>query len=172
MKTKKNFNYTVLLIFFLLGLLIGYSPSLQKTKTFVRIHAPIGIELMLRLSYLENSIHYELSINDFDQKKIEKYKFPYTNRIPIGIVKENLDPYHSITLLLQDKSAIAILYKKDISISSFLAHYCGCTIWYKGRIENKDVSDIKNLWKNIRQFTIPSSFLYDRSIMFSNALSF
>ena len=172
MKTKKNFSYPVLLIIFLLGLLIGYSPNLQKTKTFARVHAPMGTELILRLSYLENAIHYELSINDFDEKKIEKYKFPYTNRIPIGIVKENLQPYHSITLLLQDKNAIAILYKKDISVSSFLAHYCGCTIWYKGRIENKDVSDIKLLWKNIKQFTIPSSFLYDRSIMFSDELSF
>ena len=172
MKTKKNFNYPVLLIIFLLGLFIGYSPNLQKTKTFVRIHAPMGIELILRLSYLENAIHYELSVNDFDQKKIEKYKFPYTNRIPIGIVKKNLQPYHSITLLLQDKKAIAILYKKDISVNFFLAHYCGCTIWHKGRIENKDVTDIKNLWKNIKQFTIPSSFLYDRSVMFSDTLTF
>ena len=172
MKTKKNFNYPVLLIIFLLGLLIGYSPNLQKTKTFARIHAPMGIELILRLSYLENAIHYELSVNDFDQKKIEKYKFPYTNRIPIGIVKENLQPYHSITLLLQDKKAIAILYKKDISVNFFLTHYCGCTIWHKGRIENKDVSDIENLWNNIKQFTIPSSFLYDRSVMFSDKLTF
>ena len=62
MKTKKNFNYPVLLIIFLLGLFIGYSPNLQKTKTFVRIHAPMGIELILRLSYLENAIHYELSV--------------------------------------------------------------------------------------------------------------
>ena len=172
MKTKKNFTYPLLLIVFLLGLLIGHSPNLQKTKTFVRTHAPMGIELMLRLSYLEDAIHYELSVNDFDQKKIEKYKFPYTNRIPIGIVKENLKAYHSISLLLQDKNNIAILYKKDISVSSFLAHYCGCSIWYKGRIENKDVSDIKNLWKNLRQFTIPSSFLYDRSVMFSDTLTF
>ena len=68
MKTKKNFSYPVLLIVFLLGLLIGHSPNLQKTKTFVRTHAPMGIELMLRLSYLEDAIHYELSVNDFDQK--------------------------------------------------------------------------------------------------------
>ena len=124
MKTKKNLNYLILSIVFLFGLLIGYSPNLTTTKTFHRIHAPIGIELILRLSYLEHAIHYELSINDFDQKKIEKYKFPYTNRIPIGIVKENLQPQHSITLLLQDKSNIAILYKKDISVKTFLAHYC------------------------------------------------
>ena len=114
MKTKKNLNYLILSIVFLFGLLIGYSPNLTTTKTFHRIHAPIGIELILRLSYLEHAIHYELSVNDFDQKKIEKYKFPYTNRIPIGIVKENLQPQHSITLLLQDKSNVAILYKKDI----------------------------------------------------------
>ena len=172
MKIKKKFNYAIACIIFLLGIFIGYSPNFTKTKTFNRIHAPIGIELMLRLSFLENAIHYELSINDFDQKKIEKYKFPYTNRIPIGIVKENLQPQHSITLLLQDKSNVAILYKKDISVKAFLVHYCGCVIFYRGRIEYKEVSDLKNLWKNIRQFTVPSSFLYDRTKMFSENLSF
>ena len=80
MKTKKNLNYLILSIVFLFGLLIGYSPNLAKTKTFHRIHAPIGIELILRLSYLKGAIHYELSVNDFNQKKIEKYRFPYTNR--------------------------------------------------------------------------------------------
>ena len=151
MKTKKNLNYLILSIVFLFGLLIGYSPNLTTTKTFHRIHAPIGIELILRLSYLEHAIHYELSINDFDQKKIEKYKFPYTNRIPIGIVKENLQPQHSITLLLQDKSNIAILYKKDISVKTFLAHYCGCTIFYRGRRINENPTSI--------QCTIPTSNL-------------
>ena len=172
MKTKKNLNYLILSIVFLFGLLIGYSPNLAKTKIFHRIHAPIGIELILRLSYLEDAIHYELSVNDFNQKKIEKYKFPYTNRIPIGIVQENLQPQHSITLLLQDKSNVAILYKKDISVKAFLVHYCGCVIFYRGRIEYKEVSDLKKLWKNIRQFTVPSSFLYDRTKMFSENLSF
>jgi len=90
MKIKKKFNYAIACIIFLLGILIGYSPNFSKTKTFNRIHAPIGIELMLRLSFLENAIHYELSINDFDQKKIKKYKFPYKNRIPIGIVRDSL----------------------------------------------------------------------------------
>ena len=172
MKTKKNLNYLILSIVFLFGLLIGYSPNLAKTKIFHRIHAPIGMELILRLSYLEDAIHYELSVNDFNQKKIEKYKFPYTNRIPIGIVKENLQPQHSITLLLQDKSNIAILYKKDISVKTFLAHYCGCTIFYRGRIEHTEVTNLKDLWKNLRQFTVPSSFLYDRTKMFSENLSF
>ena len=172
MKTKKNPNYLILLIVFSFGLLIGYSPNLQKTKVFHRIHAPMGIDLVLHLSYLEDAIHYSLSVNDFDKKKIKKHKFPYTNRIPIGIIRDNLQSHHTITLLLQDKRSIAVLYKKDISVKSFLAHYCGCVIFYRGRIEKTDVTDIKSLWKNIRQFTVPSSFLYDRTRMFSESLSF
>ena len=31
----------------------------------------MGIELILRLSYLDDAKHYELSVNDFDQKKID-----------------------------------------------------------------------------------------------------
>ena len=69
MKIKKKFNLATVCIIFLLGVIIGYSPNLVKTKNFQNIHAPMGIELRLRLSYLENAIHYELSINDFDQKK-------------------------------------------------------------------------------------------------------
>ena len=172
MKINKKINYTIICIVFLLGLIIGYSPNLAKVKNFQRIHAPMGIELRLRLSYLENAIHYELSINDFDQKKIKKYKFPYTNRIPVGIVKDELPSLHTVTLVIQDKSGIAVLYKKNISIKSFLAHYCGCTIFFKGRIEEKEVTNLKNLWKNANQFILPSSFLYDRSIMFSERLSF
>ena len=172
MKAKKNFNYLIFIVIFLFGLLIGYSPNLSKTKTFSRIHAPMGIELRIRLSFLENAIHYVLSVNDFNQKKIQKYKFPYTNRIPIGIVKDDLPPIHTVTLLLQDKSQIAVLYKKDIPIKFFLAHYCGCTIHFRGRIDEKEVSDLKSLWNNINQFMVPSSFLYDRSKMFSDKSSF
>ena len=172
MKAKKNFNYLIFIVIFLFGLLIGYSPNLSKTKTFSRIHAPMGIELRIRLSFLENAIHYVLSVNDFNQKKIQKYKFPYTNRIPIGIVKDDLPPIHTVTLLLQDKSQIAVLYKKDIPINFFLAHYCGCSIFMRGRIEETEVSNLKGLWKNTNQFMIPSSFLYDRSIMFTKKISF
>ena len=172
MKVKQKSNYAILCIVFILGIFIGYSPNLKKTKNYSRTHAPIGIELRLRLSYLENAIHYELSINDFDQKKIDKYKFPYTNRIPIGIIKDNLPDQHSVTLLLQDKSQVAVLYKKDIPIKFFLAHYCGCTIFVRARIEETEVTNLKNLWKNIDEFMVPSSFLYDRSIMFTKKLSF
>ena len=172
MKIKKNFNYSILCIIFFIGIIIGYSPNFQKIKNYSRIHAPMGIELILRLSYLDDAIHYELSVNDFDQKKIDKYKFPYSNRIPIGIIKDNLSAQHSITLLLQDKSQIAVLYKKDIPIKFFLAHYCGCTIFVRGRIEASEVTNLKNLWKNADQFMAPSSFLYDRSIMFTKKLSF
>ena len=172
MKAKKNFNYLIFIVIFLFGLLIGYSPNLSKTKTFSRIHAPMGIELRIRLSFLENAIHYVLSVDDFNQKKIQKYKFPYTNRIPIGIVKDDLPPIHTVTLLLQDKSQIAVLYKKDIPINFFLAHYCGCSIFMRGRIEETEVSNLKGLWKNTNQFMIPSSFLYDRSIMFTKKISF
>ena len=172
MKINKKFNYATVCIIFLIGIIIGYSPNLKKVKSFQRIHAAMGVELRIRLSYLENAIHYELSINDFDQKKIKKYKFPYTNRIPIGIVKDNLPPQHTVTLVIQDKAGIAVLYKKDISIQSFLAHYCGCTIFFKGRINEDEVTNLKKLWKNTNQFILPSSFLYDRSIMFSEGLSF
>ena len=172
MKIKKKYDYAIVCIIFLLGIIIGYSPNFSKTKTFNRIHAPIGIELRLRLSFLENAIHYELSINDFDKKKIEKYKFPYTNRIPIGIIRDTLTAQHSVTLLLQDKSQIAVLYKKDIPINFFLAHYCGCSIFMRGRIEETEVSNLKGLWKNTNQFMIPSSFLSDRSIMFTKKISF
>ena len=172
MKTKKNLNYLILSIVFLFGLLIGYSPNLAKTKIFHRIHAPIGIELILRLSYLEDAIHYELSINDFDQKKIKKYKFPYKNRIPIGIVRDSLPVQELVTILLKDKSGIAVLYKKPISVQSFLSHYCGCSINFRGRIEEKEVTDLKNLWKHTNDFQVSSSFLYDRNKMFSKNLSF
>ena len=121
---------------------------------------------------MEDAIHYVLSVTDFNQKKIEKYKFPYTNRIPIGIVRDTLPAIEMATILLKDKSGIAVLYRKDISISSFLSHYCGCSINFRGRIEKEDVTDLKNLWKNTNQFQIPSSFLYDRTKMFSEKLSF
>ena len=49
MKKNKNFNYAIVCIFFLLGIIIGYSPNLVKTKNFQRIHAPMGIELKLSL---------------------------------------------------------------------------------------------------------------------------
>ena len=172
MKIKKNFDYAIVSIVFVLGLIIGYSPNLKKIKNYSRIHAPIGIELRLRLSYLEDAIHYELSINDFDQKKIDKYKFPYTNRIPIGIIKDTLPAQHTVTLLLQDKSQIAVLYKKDIPIKFFMAHYCGCTIFVRGKIDETEAGNLKSLWKNINQFMVPSSFLYDRSVMFTKKLSF
>ena len=77
-----------------------------------------------------------------------------------------------VTILLKDKSGIAVLYKKSVSVKSFLSHYCGCTINFRGRIEENDVTDLKNLWKNTNQFQIPSSFLYDRTKMFSEKLSF
>ena len=76
MKIKEKTNYAILCIVFLIGLTIGYSNNLVKTKKFYRTHAPIGIDLELRLTYLDDAIHYILIINDFDQKKIEKYKFP------------------------------------------------------------------------------------------------
>ena len=69
MKIKKNFNYSILCIIFFIGIIIGYSPNFQKIKNYSRVHAPMGIELILRLSYLDDAIHYELSVNDFDQKK-------------------------------------------------------------------------------------------------------
>ena len=172
MRTKNKIDYVLVCIIFLIGIIIGYSPNFNKTKSFNRIHAPMGIELVLRLSFLENAIHYELSINDFDEKKIKKYKFPYTNRIPVGIIKENLPARHNVSLILQDKSGIAVLYRKDISIKSFLSHYCGCLIFVRGRIDEKEITDLKNLWKNTNQFMLPSSFLYDRSKMFSNKLDF
>ena len=172
MKIKKKFNYAIVCIIFVLGIFIGYSPNFSKTKTFNRIHAPIGIELMLRLSFVENAIHYEVSIIDFDQKKIKKYKFPYKNRIPIGIVRDSLPIKEFVTILLKDKSGIAVLYKKPISVQSFLSHYCGCSINFRGRIEEKEVTDLKNLWKHTNDFQVPSSFLYDRNKMFSKELSF
>ena len=172
MKIKEKTNYAILCIVFLIGLTIGYSNNFGKTKKFHRTHAPIGIDLELQLTYLDDAIHYILIINDFNQKKIEKYKFPYTNRIPIGIVRDSLPNTEIATILLKDKSGIAVLYRKDISIQSFLSHYCGCSINFRGRIEENDVTDLKNLWKNTNQFQIPSSFLYDRSKMFSEELCF
>ena len=172
MKVKEKSNYAILCLVFLIGLIIGYSNNFSKTKRFHRTHAPIGIDLDLQLTYLEDSIHYVLSVTDFNQKKIEKYKFPYTNRIPIGIVRDSLPAIEMATILLKDKSGIAVLYRKDISISSFLSHYCGCSINFRGRIEEWDVTDLKSLWKNINEFQIPSSFLYDRTKMFSERLSF
>ena len=172
MKIKEKTNYAILCIVFLIGLTIGYSNNLVKTKKFHRTHAPIGIDLELQLTYLDDAIHYILIINDFDQKKIQKYKFPYTNRVPIGIVKESLPPTEIATILLKDKSGIAVLYRKDISIKSFLSHYCGCSINFRGRIEKGDVTDLENLWKHINEFQIPSSFLYDKNKMFSEKLSF
>ena len=41
--------------------------------------------------------------------------------------------------------------KKIYPLKAFLVHYCGCVIFYRGRIEYKEVSDLKSLWKNIRQ---------------------
>ena len=172
MKIKEKTNYAILCIVFLIGLTIGYSNNFGKTKKFHRTHAPIGIDLELQLTYLDDAIHYILIINDFDQKKIEKYKFPYTNRVPIGIVKESLPATEIATILLKDKSGIAVLYRKDISIKSFLSHYCGCSINFRGRIEKGDVTDLENLWKHINEFQIPSSFLYDKNKMFSEKLSF
>jgi len=172
MKVKQKSNYAILCLVFLIGIFIGYSNNFSKVKRFNRIHAPMGIELHLQLTYLENSIHYVLSVTDFNQKKIEKYKFPHINRIPIGVLHDTLPAKNFATLLLKDKSGIAILYKKNISVKSFLPHYCGCSINFRGRIEEKDVTDLKNLWKNINEFQIPSSFLYDRKKMFSESLSF
>jgi len=172
MKVKKKLNYATFCIVFLIGLIIGYSNNFAKTKKFYRTHAPIGIDLELQLTYLDDAIHYILVVNDFDQKKIQKYKFPYTNRIPIGIVKDSLPAIEFATILLKDRSGIAVLYRKDISLSSFLSHYCGCSINFRGRIEKDDVTDLENLWKNTNEFQIPSSFLYDRSKMFSEGLSF
>jgi len=172
MKVKEKSNYIILCLVFLVGVIIGYSNNFTKTKRFHRTHAPIGIDLDLQLTYLENSIHYILSITDFNQKKIEKYKFPYTNRIPIGIVRNSLPAQELVTIFLKDKSGIAVLYKKNISVQSFLSHYCGCSINFRGRIEEEDVTDLENLWKNTNEFQIPSSFLYDRTKMFSEKLSF
>ena len=172
MKVKEKSNYAILCLVFLFGLILGYSNNFSKTKRFHRTHAAIGIDLDLQLTYLEDSIHYVLSVTDFNQKKIEKYKFPYTNRIPIGIIRDTLPAIEMATILLKDKSGIAVLYRKDISISSFLSHYCGCSINFRGRIEKGDVTDLKNLWKNTNEFQIPSSFLYDRSQMFSKELTF
>ena len=172
MKIKEKTNYAILCIVFLIGLTIGYSNNFGKTKKFHRTHAPIGIDLELQLTYLDDAIHYILIINDFDQKKIEKYKFPYTNRVPIGIVKDSLPNTEIATILLKDKSGIAVLYKKSVSVKSFLSHYCGCAINFRGRIEENDVTDLKNLWKNTNQFQIPSSFLYERNKMFSKELFF
>ena len=172
MKVKEKSNYAILCLVFLFGIIVGYSKNFTKTKRFHRTHAPLGIDLHLELTYLEDSIHYILSVTDFDQKKIKKYKFPYTNRIPIGIVKDSLPAQELVTILLKDKSGIAVLYKKSVSVKSFLSHYCGCTINFRGRIKENDVTDLKNLWKNTNQFQIPSSFLYDRNKMFSEELSF
>jgi len=172
MKVKEKSNYAILCLVFLIGIIVGYSKNFTKTKRFHRTHAPLGIDLHLELTYLEDSIHYILSVTDFDQKKIKKYKFPYTNRIPIGIVRDSLPAQELVTILLKDKSGIAVLYKKSVSVKSFLSHYCGCTINFRGRIKENDVTDLKNLWKNTNQFQIPSSFLYDRNKMFSEELSF
>ena len=172
MKVKQKSNYAILCLVFLIGIFIGYSNNFSKVKRFHRTHAAMGIDLDLQLTYLENSIHYVLSVTDFNQKKIEKYKFPYTSRIPIGIVRDSLPAGEIATILLKDKSGIAVLYRKDISVQSFLSHYCGCSINFRGRIEKGDVTDLKNLWKNTNEFQIPSSFLYDRSKMFSEGLTF
>ena len=162
----------IFFLVFLIGIIVGYSKNFTKTKKFHRTHAPLGIDLHLELTYLEDSIHYILSVTDFDQKKIKKHKFPYTNRIPIGIVRDSLPAQELVTILLKDKSGIAVLYKKPISVQSFLSHYCGCSINFRGRIEEKEVTDLKNLWKYTNDFQVPSSFLYDRNKMFSKDLSF
>ena len=172
MKVKQKSNYAILCLVFLIGIFIGYSNNFSKIKRFHRTHAPIGIDLDLQLTYLENSIHYILSITDFNQKKIKKYKFPYTNRIPMGILHDTLPAKEMVTLLLKDKSGIAVLYRIDISVQSFLSHYCGCSISFRGRIEKEDVTDLENLWKNTNEFQIPSSFLYDRKKMFREEISF
>jgi len=103
---------------------------------------------------------------------IKKHKFPYTNRIPIGIVRDSLPAQELVTILLKDKSGIAVLYRIDISVQSFLSHYCECSISFRGRIEKEDVTDLENLWKNTNEFQIPSSFLYDRKKMFREGISF
>ena len=172
MKVKQKSNYAILCLVFLIGIFIGYSNNFSKVKRFHRTHAAMGIDLDLQLTYLENSIHYVLSITDFNQKKIEKYKFSHTNRIPIGILHDTLPAKEITTLLLKDKSGIAVLYRMNISVKSFLSHYCGCSISFRGRIEEKGVTDLENLWKNTNEFQIPSSFLYDREKMFSERLSF
>ena len=172
MKVKQKSNYAILCLVFLIGIFIGNSNNFSKTKRFHRTHAAIGIDLNLQLTYLEDSIHYILSVTDFNQKKIEKYKFPYNNRIPIGIIRDTLPAIEIATILLKDRSGIAVLYRKDILLSSFLSHYCGCSINFRGRIEEADVTDLENLWKNTNEFQIPSSFLYDRGKMFSESLSF
>ena len=172
MKVKQKSNYAILCIVFLIGIFIGYSNNFSKIKRFHRTHAPIGIDLNLQLTYLENSIHYILSVTDFNQKKIKKYKFPHINRTPIGIVKETIPASEMVTLLLKDKSGIAVLYRKDISIKSFLSHYCGCSINFRGRIAKEDVTDLENLWKNTNEFQIPSSFLYNSKKMFREGISF
>ena len=172
MKEKQKSNYAILCLVFLIGIILGYSKNFTKTKRFHRTHAPIGIDLHLELTYLEDSIHYILSVTDFDQKKIKKHKFPYTNRIPIGIVRDSLPAQELVTILLKDKSGIAVLYKKSVSVKSFLSHYCGCAINFRGRIEEDDVTDLENLWKNTNEFQIPSSFLYDRKKMFREEISF
>ena len=100
MKLKQKSNYILLLLVFLVGIIIGYSSNFSKTKKFSRTHPAIGIDLHLQLTYLEDSIHYVLSISDFDQRKIKKYKFPYTNRIPIGIIRDTVSSHEIVTLLL------------------------------------------------------------------------
>ena len=114
MKVKQKSNYAILCLVFLIGIFIGYSNNFSKIKRFHRTHAPIGIDLHLELTYLENSIHYILSITDFNQEKIEKYKFPYNNRIPIGIIRDSLPAREVVTNLLKDKTGIAVLYKKSV----------------------------------------------------------
>ena len=63
MKVKQKSNYAILCLVFFIGIIIGYSNNFSKTKRFHRTHAPIGIELDLQLTYLEDSIHYILMIS-------------------------------------------------------------------------------------------------------------
>ena len=81
------------------------------------------------------------------------------------LYRGNLNWYFKIPLSFTKyavKNVRSILYKKSISAQSFLSHYCGCTIFFKGRINEEEVTNLENLWKNTNQFILPSSFLYDR----------
>ena len=78
MKVKEKSNYAILCLVFFIGIIVGYSKNFTKTKRFHRTHAPIGIDLHLELTYLEDSIHYILSVTDFDQKKINQIQFLYS----------------------------------------------------------------------------------------------
>ena len=83
MKIKKNFNYSILCIIFFIGIIIGYSPNFQKIKNYSRVHAPMGIELILLLSYLDDAIHYD--------KMYDLFYANHLNRLGEEIVYEKED---------------------------------------------------------------------------------